>query len=73
MKKEAITTNNESENESDFPLALCCIKKLGQFFFHTLLANLFKERYSVLLQVINIWTRFFKNTMYVRIIPLIKL
>ena len=26
-------------------------KKLGQFFFHTLLANLFKQRYTMLLQI----------------------
>ena len=26
-------------------------KKLEQFFFHTLLANLFKQRYNVLLQI----------------------
>ena len=31
-------------------------KKLGQFFFHTLVANLFKQRYISLLQVINIST-----------------
>ena len=39
-------TKNEWENDSDFfqPLYIE-YKKLGQFFFHTLLANLFKQRY----------------------------
>ena len=31
-------------------------KKLGQFFFHTKLTNLFKQSYIILLQVINILT-----------------
>ena len=31
-------------------------KKLGQFFFHTILTNLFKQSYIILLQVINILT-----------------
>ena len=37
------TAKNEWENNFDFLLALSTVyKKLGQFFFHTLLANLFK-------------------------------
>ena len=41
------TAKNEWENdESGFLLALySAYKKLGQFFFHTLLANLFKQWY----------------------------
>ena len=31
-------------------------KKLGQFFFDTILTNLFKQSYMILLQVINILT-----------------
>ena len=39
-------TKNEWENDSDFFQTLDIeYKKLGQFFFHTLLANLFKQRY----------------------------
>ena len=35
---------NESENDSDLLPALYILyKKLGQFFFHTLLVNLFKQ------------------------------
>ena len=39
--------NYEWENDdSNFLVALYSVyKKLGQFFFHTLLANLFKQRY----------------------------
>ena len=37
---------NEWENDSDFHPALYIVyKKLGQFFFNILLANLFKQRY----------------------------
>ena len=41
------TTKNEWENDdSDFPPTLYIVyKKLGQFFFHTSLANLFKSSY----------------------------
>ena len=41
------TAKNEWENDdSDFLVALCSVyKKLGQFFFHTLLTNLFKQRH----------------------------
>ena len=41
------TAKNEWENDDpDFLLALYSVnKKLGQFFFRTLLANLFKQRY----------------------------
>ena len=40
------TTKNEWENDYDFFRALCITyKRLGQFFFHTLLINLFKQRY----------------------------
>ena len=48
---------NEWDDDSDFLLALYSVnKKLGQFFFHTLLANreCLNEDKSVLLQVINI-------------------
>ena len=39
-------TKNEWENDSKFFQALYTeYKKLGQFFFPTLLANLFKQRY----------------------------
>ena len=43
MKKMA---KNEWENDdSDFlPSSYNAYKKLGQFFFHTLLANLFKQK-----------------------------
>ena len=37
---------NEWESDSDFFPALYIVyKKLGQFFFHTWIANLFKQRY----------------------------
>ena len=37
---------NEWESDSDFLPALYIVYiKLGQFFFHTVLANLFKQRY----------------------------
>ena len=57
-------TNNEKNNQewmgNDEPVFLVVLysvyKKLGQFFFHTLVANLFKQRYISLLQVINIST-----------------
>ena len=41
------TTKDECENDDlDILLALCSVyKRLGQFFFHTLLADLFKQRY----------------------------
>ena len=35
---------NEWENDWLSSNFIRCIKKLGQFFFHTLLANLFKQR-----------------------------
>ena len=39
-------TKNEWENDSNFLPALYILyKRLGQFFLHTLLANLFKQRY----------------------------
>ena len=38
---------NEWENDFDFFSSFMhCIWKIGQFFFHTLLANLFKKRYT---------------------------
>ena len=48
------------------------IKKLGQSFFHTLLTNLFKQRYTacykylnnLVVQYKNIDLYFFKNTIY---------
>ena len=37
---------DEWENDFNFLPALYIVyKKLGQFFFHTLLANLYKQRY----------------------------
>ena len=39
-----------------FELYTMYIKKLGQFFCHTLLSDFFKQRYIVLLQVTNILT-----------------
>ena len=44
---------NEWENvDSDFLQALYSLyKKSGQFFFHTLLTNLFRQRYIILLQI----------------------
>ena len=67
--------------DSDFFRALYSVyKKLGQFFFHTLLANLIKQRYTVLLPIFqqvnkytNIGLTYFKNTVHMHIIPLIKL
>ena len=49
---------NEWENDSDFLPALYIIayNKLGEFFFHTLLANLFKQRYISFVTSYNIWT-----------------
>ena len=47
ITNEGKTAKNEwQNNDSDFLLAFYSVcKKLGQFFFHTLLANLFKQRY----------------------------
>ena len=47
ITNEGKTAKNEWENdESSFLLALySAYKKLGQFFFNTLLANLFKQWY----------------------------
>ena len=43
---EKRSAKNDYENDSNFPLALYIVyTKLGQFFFHTLLANVFKERH----------------------------
>ena len=44
---------NEWENvDSDFLQALYSLyKKSEQFFFHTLLTNLFRQRYIILLQI----------------------
>ena len=40
------TTKIECENDSEFLTALYIVyKKFGQFFFHTLLGDLFKQRY----------------------------
>ena len=66
----------------DFLRALCSVyKTLGQFFFHT---YLFKERYinsaksykylnKLISKCKNNGLNFFKNTMYLHRIPLIKL
>ena len=80
MKKKEKTIKNEWESDdSNFLVALYSVhKQLGQFFFHTLPANLFKQRYisSVTsykyLKNKNIRLKFFENTMYVLTIPLIK-
>ena len=46
ITNEGKTAKNELEKDSDFLPALYIVyKKLGQSFFHTLLANLFKQRY----------------------------
>ena len=43
---EGKTAKNQWKNHSDFLPALYIVcKKLGQFFFHTLLANFFLQRY----------------------------
>ena len=40
------TNTSECQNDSEFLPALYIVyKKLGQFFFHNLLANLFQQRY----------------------------
>ena len=46
ITNEKKTAKNGWENDSKSLLPLYIVyKKLGQFFFHTLLANLFKQRY----------------------------
>ena len=47
ITNEGKTAWNECKKDGpDFLLASCSVyKKLGQFFFHTLLANLFKQWY----------------------------
>ena len=46
ITSEGKTAKNDWENDSDFLPALYILcKRLGQFFFHALLANLFKQRY----------------------------
>ena len=47
ITSEEKSAKNEGKNDdSDFFLALYSVcKKLGQFFFHILLSNLFKQRY----------------------------
>ena len=46
INNEGKMANNKWENYSDFLPALRIVyKKLGHFFFHALLANLFKQRY----------------------------
>ena len=45
ITNEGKTTKNELGNDSDFLPALYILyKKIGQFSFHTLLSNLFKQR-----------------------------
>ena len=86
ITNEGKTSKNIWENEDcDFLVALYSVyKKLGQFFSHTLIANLLKQRYissatsykysnKVISEKKNICLSFFENTMYMRIIPLIKL
>ena len=53
ITNEEKTAKNEQENvDSDFLQALYSVyKKIGQFFFDTLLANLFKQRYFILLKI----------------------
>ena len=48
ITNEGKTAWNECKKDGPgFLLASCSVyKKLGQFFFHTLLANLFKQRYT---------------------------
>ena len=46
ITNEGKMAKNKWENYSDFLPALRIVyKKLGHFFFHALLANLFKQRY----------------------------
>ena len=46
ITNEGKTAKNKWQNYSDFLPIVCIVyKKLGQFVFHTLLANLFKQRY----------------------------
>ena len=46
VTNEVKSAKNEWENDSDFLRALHIVyKKLGQFFFHTLVANLFNQKY----------------------------
>ena len=46
ITNEGKMTKNEWENDSDILPVLCIVyKTLGQFFFHALLVNLFKQRY----------------------------
>ena len=53
---------------------IVCIKKLGQFFFHTYSLTCLNKDTSVLLKVKckNNGLNYFKNTMYMHTIPLIK-
>ena len=54
---------------------IVCIKKLGQFFFHTYSLTCLNKDTSVLLKgkCKNNGLNYFKNTMYMHTIPLIKL
>ena len=46
INNEGKTTKNEWENDPKFlPVLYIVYKKLGQYFFHTWLANLFKQRH----------------------------
>ena len=46
ITNEGKMAKNEWENDSNFlPVLYILYKKLGQFFFHTLLTNLFRQRY----------------------------
>ena len=67
-----------------FKLSTVYIKKLGQFFFHAHYLTCLDKDVSVPLKFINTWKvykssrktiglKFFKNTMYMHIIPLIRL
>ena len=52
IANEGKMVKNEWKMLTDFFRALYIVyKKLGPFFFHTLLANLFKQRYTVLIQI----------------------
>ena len=51
---EKMAKNEWEQDDSNFlPSSYNAYKKLGQFFFHTLLANLFKQKQNSFEQVMN--------------------
>ena len=59
INNEEKTTKDECENNDlDILLALCSVyKRLGQFFFHALLADLFKQRYISSVASYKYWNK----------------